>query len=104
MVFSEYSLDNLLLNNGKNFVKALNSDKVLIEVETHSPDCSGYPTASVGKSFGARSNSGKREIAPKKFISQVSKKWRNHRFLPNGLEVWICCPLSFCRFCNSADC
>jgi len=45
----------------KNFVKALNLDKVLVEVETHSPDCSGYPTASLGKSFGARSNSGKRD-------------------------------------------
>ena len=44
----------------------MNSDKVLIEVEIHSPDCSGYPTASLGKSFGARSSSGKREIAPEK--------------------------------------
>lgn len=78
MVFNQYSIDNLLLNNGKNFVKALNSDKVLIEVETHSPDCSGYPTASLVKSFGARSNSGKREKAPKKSSPQPS---------PNGEGV-----------------
>ena len=30
-----------------------------------SPDCSGYPTTSAGKSLGVRSNSGKREQAPK---------------------------------------
>jgi len=43
MIFNQYSIDNLLLNNGKNFVKAFNLDKVLIDVETHSPDCSGNP-------------------------------------------------------------
>lgn len=31
-----------------------------------SPDCSGYPTTRAGKSLGVRSNSGKRETAPKK--------------------------------------
>jgi hypothetical protein len=61
MVFNRLFLNNLLLNNGKNFVKALNSDKVLIDVETHSPDCSGYPTASLGKALarGVIAESGK---------------------------------------------
>ena len=36
--------------------------------QTHSPDCSGYPTTSAGKSLGVRSNSGKQEIASKKTI------------------------------------
>lgn len=30
-----------------------------------SPDCSGYPATSAGKSLGVRSNSGKRDKAPK---------------------------------------
>ena len=30
--------------------------------------CNEYPTASVGKCVGARSSSGKREIAPKKLL------------------------------------
>lgn len=33
----------------------------------NSPDCSDYPAAKVGKSVGARSNSGKQEKAPKKY-------------------------------------
>jgi|GEM_PF-2562168 len=31
-----------------------------------SPDCSGYPTTSAGKSLGVRSNRGKRDQTPKK--------------------------------------
>lgn len=36
--------------------------------EIHSPDCSGYPATSAGKSFGVRSNSEKRELLLKNII------------------------------------